>query len=424
MTMTGTPRPDLWIWSTRLRPLTRPWRSASTITTSGRSSWIWPIALPPSVSTSSSFTLACAFSRPRMYWATCGTSSTMSRRVWSLDAIRPTIPRGSVSRKSLGGPGPASDRRRAVAVRASPRSRTARSLPGPERAQVVAAGEQLDDQPGVLGEGCEARRPRPAAAGRGGPSARTATALLGRLEDRRQRDRPGRRVVLGRPGPSSPVSPVSGSGRGHSRIDPAVEPGEVLGIGQPDVDRGDAARAPGDPRGSGAPRAARPGSSRTMQRVQGEEREADTGRHRAGADPTRSASTSVRRSTVSAPAVGRATARAREHRRVDVDAGDPVAGGGERHGQASGTRPRARGSGRRSAPRAPGRGRGHRDRRRGRGRRAGRGRRPSPGRVRRASGGVSPGGRGARRARPGTGRDRRSALPADRRRPAGGRRAR
>ena len=53
----------------------------------------------PSVRTSSSLTLACAFSSPRMYWATCGTSSTMSRRVWSLDAIRPTIPRGP-SRRS------------------------------------------------------------------------------------------------------------------------------------------------------------------------------------------------------------------------------------------------------------------------------------------------------------------------------------
>ena len=31
--------------------------------------------------TSSSLTAACAFSRPRMYCATCGTSSTMSRRV-------------------------------------------------------------------------------------------------------------------------------------------------------------------------------------------------------------------------------------------------------------------------------------------------------------------------------------------------------
>ena len=48
----------LWICSTRLGPLTRPCRSASTRTTSGRSSWIVRRALPPSVSTSSSLTLA------------------------------------------------------------------------------------------------------------------------------------------------------------------------------------------------------------------------------------------------------------------------------------------------------------------------------------------------------------------------------
>ena len=48
----------------------------------------------PSVRTSSSLTRACALSRPRMYWATCGTSSTMSRRVWSLGGHPPTIPRG------------------------------------------------------------------------------------------------------------------------------------------------------------------------------------------------------------------------------------------------------------------------------------------------------------------------------------------
>ena len=43
--------------------------------------------MDPSVITSRSLTLVCEFSRPRMYWATCGTSSTRSRRVWSLDAI-------------------------------------------------------------------------------------------------------------------------------------------------------------------------------------------------------------------------------------------------------------------------------------------------------------------------------------------------
>ena len=93
---------------------------------SGRAPWL------PSVRTSSSLTVACAFSRPRMYCATCGTSSTMSRRVWSLGAIGPTIPRGSGRAptvppnvrvgRAIGGPRTAHGR---------PRRGSARSLPGP-----------------------------------------------------------------------------------------------------------------------------------------------------------------------------------------------------------------------------------------------------------------------------------------------------
>ena len=41
---------------------------------------IWGMTLEPSVITSSSLTVDCEFSRPRMYCATCGTSSTSSRR--------------------------------------------------------------------------------------------------------------------------------------------------------------------------------------------------------------------------------------------------------------------------------------------------------------------------------------------------------
>ena len=55
-TMTGTPSPASWIASTSLGPLSRPWRRASTSTTSGRSSRIVPIARVPSSITSSSLT--------------------------------------------------------------------------------------------------------------------------------------------------------------------------------------------------------------------------------------------------------------------------------------------------------------------------------------------------------------------------------
>ena len=80
-TITGTPNSASWIISTSFGPLMRPWSSASTRTMSGRSSLIVGMARAPSLRTSSSFTRAWALSRPRMYWATCGTSSTMSSRV-------------------------------------------------------------------------------------------------------------------------------------------------------------------------------------------------------------------------------------------------------------------------------------------------------------------------------------------------------
>ena len=75
------------------RPLTRPWSRASTMTTSGRCSEIRPSTLSPSLTTSSSLiALLGRSSSPRTYWATCGTSSTTRRRIWS--GIGPTLPRG------------------------------------------------------------------------------------------------------------------------------------------------------------------------------------------------------------------------------------------------------------------------------------------------------------------------------------------
>ena len=111
---------------------------------------------------------------------------------------------------------------------------------GAQRPQVVAAGEHLDDQPGVLGEAAQLvgrDEPQPVAAD---PAAgRLALAAL--LEDRGQGDGPARGVVLGRAG--------LGDDRAGLRVeprpledDPAVEAGEVVGVGQPDVDDREAAR--------------------------------------------------------------------------------------------------------------------------------------------------------------------------------------
>ena len=120
--------------------------------------------------------------------------------------------------------------------------RTARSAPGPIGAEVVATRHQLDPQPGVLGEARAARR-RDTRRRRSWRIQRVAGPPCGRLvEDRRQRDRAGRRVVDG------------GAGLRHERRrsrdpcadpledEPTVEPAEVVGIGQPHVDGGEAAR--------------------------------------------------------------------------------------------------------------------------------------------------------------------------------------
>ena len=96
---------------------------------------------------------------------------------------------------------------------------------GPEEAHLVVAGEHLDDQPGVLGEAAQLidrDEPQPVAPD---PAAgRLALAAL--LEDRRQGDARGGRVVLGRGD--------LGDDRAGLRVeprpfeaDPAVEAGQV-----------------------------------------------------------------------------------------------------------------------------------------------------------------------------------------------------
>ena len=118
-----------------------------------------------------------------MYCATCGTSSTISRRVWSLD----------IGLDDTTGPSCAAPARRPVG-RGEPRALPSRRdrdehgalRPGPDRREVVAAGDELDVEPGVLGEarqlvgGDQAERdpggPSGAAARPAGPPRRSRSA--------------------------------------------------------------------------------------------------------------------------------------------------------------------------------------------------------------------------------------------------------
>ena len=171
-----------------------------------------------------------------MYCATCGTSSTMSRRVWSLDAIRPTIPCGP----SAGTPTPESSATGRQTGYALTAIRIGPLAARTERAELVVAGQHLDDEPGVLGERRAAPRPTPGAAVATDPAPAGPPWPPPRRSWSSDHG-PGRGVVLGR------------AGLGHDRAglgvaprpledDPAVVPGEVLGIGQPDVDGRHAAR--------------------------------------------------------------------------------------------------------------------------------------------------------------------------------------
>src|SRR3954453_21757708 len=147
-TMTGTPYPAFAMSSARGRPLIRPWRRASTRTTSGRSCWTWARTLLPSLRTSRSLTELWEFSRPRMYCAPCGTSSTRRRRVWSLDAIGPSVPSRSRRASDLEVPS-ASRWIRAAGDEDGPLAA------GTERLELVVAGDLVDDETGGLGQGPE-----------------------------------------------------------------------------------------------------------------------------------------------------------------------------------------------------------------------------------------------------------------------------
>ena len=306
-----------------------------------------------------------------MYCATWGTSSTMSRRVWSLGGIAP--------RRYHEGPGAGPDPE--VPVPGWPRPGAASGADGdedralaarPERPEVVVAGEHLDDEPGVLGERRAARRPPTRRSGRGGPSGRRL-ALAALLEDRGQ----GRRSRVAASCCAEPalvtIAPVSGIEPRPLEDDPAVEAGEVVGVGQPDVDDGEAARARGGRRAPRAPRAGAARVGRTSSELRARNarpKRPASGRRR----PTRSRLDELE------PAGRRpacAAARRRARSSIAGSRSTPVTGGRPRRAgrRAGRCRRPARGSGRRSARRARGRGRGRPGRRSGRGRRGGRARR-------------------------------------------------
>ena len=144
-----------------------------------------------------------------MYCATWGTSSTRRRRVWSLDDIGPSV---------------ASERGRASCP----------VVPSP-----AVAGDQLELETDVLGHRRQLVRADQAERVTPDPADRRP-ARLPLLEDRGQVDDRGRRVVARGRDLGDLVAGL--------RIDPlvfedqpAVEPGEVVRFGQPDVDRSEAA---------------------------------------------------------------------------------------------------------------------------------------------------------------------------------------
>ncbi len=170
------------------------------------------------------------FSRPRMYCATCGTSSTIRRRVWSLRCHRrddTTAPRPEPSRRS---------------GTRGPDGRLALGPYGHEHGPIAARREGCRSYPPAS---VSTRRPASSANRRavsGHESKRVVTdptdgrlALAALLEDRGELDRAGCRVVLGRAGLRHDRSPRLGLRRGHSRMTRPSIPREILRVGQPDV---------------------------------------------------------------------------------------------------------------------------------------------------------------------------------------------
>ena len=174
-----------------------------------------------------------------MYWATCGTSSTMSRRVWSLGCHRPTIPRAVRSGLHPEVPG----RRR------------------PDRSGLDRDEDRRARCRGRAARGRSRRRAPPRAGRRPRRTPRSSSAETRRSRSRRTQRRggspcaPSSKIVVRAIVPVA-ASCVRRAGLGHESAglrvgprplqdDPAVVAGEVLGVRQPDVHGGHARPGPG-----------------------------------------------------------------------------------------------------------------------------------------------------------------------------------
>ena len=152
------------------------------------------------------------------------------------------------------------------------------------------------------------------------------------LVDRGQVDDAGRGVVARRRDLRDPQAGLR-IRPGVLEDEPAVEPGEVVGVRQPDVDDGEAARTRGARRGPGARRAGVRGSTSRNSEFRAMNASAKV------PPPSRRTSRRSASTSSSRPAPRPAAAdpsRPVQHRRIEVDAGHVEARLGQRHGETPG----------------------------------------------------------------------------------------
>ena len=219
-----------------------------------------------------------------MYWATWGTSSTTSSRVWSGHRADSTTRRRHPCPARDGpvaGPPGWPARRRPSLVGASAATRTTRSAPAVQRPEVVVARELSTTRPGGLGERRQLVRRRRAAAGprRTQRTAARPGAAASKIVVRRTTLVAG---VVDRAAGLVTVRAGPGSSRIHSSDEAAVVARQVVRVGQPGVDDRQAARR--QVRGQRRDRAAcSRARAHQEQRVEGDDRQPVARRRRRGA---------------------------------------------------------------------------------------------------------------------------------------------
>ena len=225
-----------------MRPLTRPWSSASTRTTSGRSSLDLGERLAAVGHDVEQLDRLLRVQQAADVLRDL--RHVLDDEEANLVLLGPARHRGStIPRARSRGPtrtsGTAAGRRRQGRSRDEDRPAP---TPGPSGAEVVVAGERLDAQ---------ARRPRRSARARPAPTSRRRSLA----DPADAAARPGGPPRRSRSGATVPVAASCwaradlghdvaglGVGRGPTRGQPAVVAGEVVGVGQPRVDDGEAAR--------------------------------------------------------------------------------------------------------------------------------------------------------------------------------------